>query len=104
MSLELNVAQIAAYVNNQPSEASGNIGSSQSIADTKYTATNYPLLKDHNLPYNINNPRLGSLESFEPQNNNPKKLEGLEYFTKNSPKNIRKLLLLMSLSILFQFQ
>jgi hypothetical protein len=37
------------------------IGSSQSIADTKYTSSNYPFLKHKKTVYNINNPKLGTL-------------------------------------------
>jgi len=56
---------------NQSGEHKGIIGSSQSIADTQYSATNYPLLKE--VGYTINNPRLGTLEGFEPQGHNKKK-------------------------------
>jgi hypothetical protein len=64
----------------------GNIGSSQSIADTKYSASNHPLLKGNESVYNINNPQLGMLQNFIPQESNSKKFEGLEYFTKQSPR------------------
>jgi len=40
----------------------GFVGSSQSIADKKYSASNHPLLRDRESVYNINNPPLGSLE------------------------------------------
>ena len=65
----------------------GHNGSSQSIADTKYTSSNHPFLKGNDSIYNINNPKLGMLENFIPQVENTKKFEGLEYFTKQSPRH-----------------
>ena len=53
------------------------IGSSQSIADTMYTPSNYPFLKHKKTVYNINNPKLGALTNFVPQEDNLKKYEGL---------------------------
>ena len=57
------------------------IGSSQSIADTKYTPSNYPFLKHKKTVYNINNPKLGTLYNFVPQEDNINKFEGLNYYT-----------------------
>ena len=44
----------------------GHLGSSQSIADTQYSATNHPFLKGNESVYNINNPKLGMLQNFVP--------------------------------------
>jgi hypothetical protein len=44
----------------------GHLGSSQSIADTKYTASNHPFLRGNQSIYNINNPKLGMLENYVP--------------------------------------
>ena len=65
----------------------GNIGSSQSIADTMYSATNHPFLRGKESVYNINNPPLGMLEHFQPQEENSKKFEGLQHFTQKSPRH-----------------
>ena len=71
-------------LNTASADSNGLIGTSQQIADNKYSPSNHPILKD--VGYNINNPRLGTLEHFEPQANNSKKKQGLEYFTRNSPR------------------
>ena len=44
------------------------------------------MLKGKNLPHNINNPKLGQLKDYHPERVDPKRLEGLEFFTAHSPK------------------
>ena len=52
-----------------------------------YAASNHPFLRDKESIYNINNPPLGMLHEYVPQVGNKKKFEGLEYFTKHSPRH-----------------